>query len=68
MLHRGVDPHPTSPSSDFFRRISSDLPTEPGDRVKRHQTNVCNSPIFFSKTSWLRHFRVRKSAEAFFAP
>jgi hypothetical protein len=38
---------------------STDLPGDLVDQVETHQTNICNPPILFSKTSRLRHLPPR---------
>lgn len=54
-VFRGVDPILRHRFRDFCFETSTDLPGDLVDQVEIHQTNICNPPILFSKTSRLRH-------------
>jgi hypothetical protein len=56
-VFRGVDPILRHRLRDSCFETSTDLPGDLVDQVEIHQTNICNPPILFSKTSRLRHLR-----------
>lgn len=64
-VYRGVGPILRHRFRDSCFATSTDLPGNLVDQVEIHQTNICNPPILFSKTSRLRHLRTTNRSRSF---